>query len=58
MPATIVMAEVPYKEYASRNTFYSWFVVVLAGTGGMLLGYDNGTRLKLPMSQTQQLMST
>ena len=43
------LAEAPTKEYPYKNTFYSWFVVVLAGTGGMLLGYDNGA--VLPMSR-------
>ena len=40
------IAEAPTKNYPYKNTLYSWFVVVLAGTGGMLLGYDNGALIK------------
>lgn len=45
------------QEYPSKNTFYSWFVVVLAGTGGTLLGYDNGAQqLLLPLLLLQLLL--
>ena len=38
------------KRYNSKVTFTVWFIVILGGCGGLLLGYDNGKAISSLMT--------
>lgn len=42
MAGAVALSAKPGKRYNARVTGYVWFLCLIGGSGGLLLGYDNG----------------
>lgn len=47
--AVAVSSGKPGKRYNAKVTGYVWFLCLIGGSGGLLLGYDNGIIGKRPV---------
>ena len=47
MAGAVVVSGKPGKRYNAKVTPYVWFLCLIGGSGGLLLGYDNGIIGKL-----------
>ena len=42
MAGAVALSVKPGKRYNAKMTGYVWFLCLIGGSGGLLLGYDNG----------------